>query len=205
MRVLQGEFGEGDRVVVDASGAELHFTRQQTRRRLTRRSEEFSWPDRLSRPLQRPGRRPQVRMPPDPCCGTRSAFSSSSRSPRGFTWSPGRAGRFRTASSSRSSGPARSRRSRRGRAGARNPQGVGGRVELHGRPHRRPEAHRGSRAARREVHRRGVLRLDDGADGMGIAHPAARGRLEFLPQAHGRRGGRRHVVRPQPREDLLGR
>jgi ATP-dependent Clp protease ATP-binding subunit ClpB len=28
MRVLQGDFGEGDRVVVDVSGAELQFTRQ---------------------------------------------------------------------------------------------------------------------------------------------------------------------------------
>ena len=76
---------------------------------------------------------------------------------------------------------------------------------LHRGPGRGREAARGSRGARRQVHRRGRQPL--GHRGHRLDHPAAlhRRALDLLPPPHGRRRRGRHVVRAQQGEDLRRR
>ena len=134
------------------------------------------------------------------CCCWRSARRSSSRSRR--------ARRSPTATSRRWSATARCRRSPsaedriRGmlKAGAASKGSRFTAVRDRG-----PEAARGARGARRQVHRRGRQPLDRRSARLG--HPAAlpRRALDLLPPPHGRRRRRRDVVRPQQGEDLRRR
>ena len=73
------------------------------------------------------------------------------------------------------------------------------------RPHRGSQAHRGSREVRRQVHGRGRQPLDRRSPQLGNSAHLPGGAVEFLLPAHGRRGRRRHVFRPQPGEDLRRR
>ena len=121
----------------------------------------------------------------------------------------GRAADLRTASSRARSAPARSRRSRSATdriRGTLKRDANGKRHAVQHDAHRGPEARRGSRAAQRQVHRRGGQPLAAASCSAGsIPLLFLVARLELLLPPHGRRRRRRDVVRAQPRQDLRRR
>ena len=68
-----------------------------------------------------------------------------------------------------------------------------------------PEAGRGAREVRRQVHRRGRQPLGGRGPRLGHSARLPRRALELLLPPDGRRRRRRHVVRAQPRQDLRRR